>query len=427
MGRLPRHAFVPENMQEQAYDDRPLPIGYSQTISQPFIVALMTDLLALEPDDVVLEVGTGSGYQAAVLAELVEEVHSIEIVPGLAESAAERLDGLGFDNVETHQGDGYYGIAAAAPFDAIVVTAAANSVPPPLIAQLKPGGRMVIPVGSSFAVQHLMIVEKDEAGQVRTRQTLPVRFVPLTRGCLSLMQLAAIALISAAILAYEVLLARLFSIIQWYHFAYMVISIALLGLRRQRHLHRPRPRSPDAPRAARVRRARSAVRRERDRLLRARPAAAVQPARDRLGPEPAGPAAGALRLLDRALLLRRRLHRLGARLFRRAGRPDLSRRSAWAPGPARSAIIAVLFAIMPDTALKAIGALALAAAALASLPTAGRGASRALAFAIAALASAGLAGGLDRAAALALQGPAPGAPGAGRCDRDRALEPARPA
>jgi protein-L-isoaspartate(D-aspartate) O-methyltransferase len=181
MGRLPRHAFVPANMQDQAYDDRPLPIGYSQTISQPFIVALMTDLLALEPDDVVLEVGTGSGYQAAVLAELVAEVHSIEIIPGLAESAAARLGELGFANVETHLGDGYYGVEAAAPFDAIVVTAAANSIPPPLIAQLKPGGRMVIPVGSSFSLQHLMIVEKDPGGRVRTRQTLPVRFVPLTR------------------------------------------------------------------------------------------------------------------------------------------------------------------------------------------------------------------------------------------------------
>jgi protein-L-isoaspartate(D-aspartate) O-methyltransferase len=182
MGQLPRDAFVPSNMEDQAYDDRPLPIGYGQTISQPFIVALMTDLLALEPDDVVLEVGTGSGYQAAVLAEMVDKVHSIEIVPGLAESAAERLDGLGFDNVETHLGDGYYGVEAAAPFDAIVVTAAASNVPPPLISQLKPGGRMVIPVGSSFSLQHLMIVEKDEAGRVRTRQTLPVRFVPLTRG-----------------------------------------------------------------------------------------------------------------------------------------------------------------------------------------------------------------------------------------------------
>ena len=182
MGQLPRHAFVPDNMQDQAYDDRPLPIGYSQTISQPFIVALMTDLLGVEADDVVLEVGTGSGYQAAVLAELAHEVHSIEIIPGLAESAAERLDTQGFDNVETHLGDGYYGVDTAAPFDAIVVTAAATSVPPPLIAQLKPGGRMIIPVGSSFSLQHLMIVEKDEAGRVRTRQTLPVRFVPLTRG-----------------------------------------------------------------------------------------------------------------------------------------------------------------------------------------------------------------------------------------------------
>ena len=182
MGQLPRHAFVPSNMEDQAYDDRPLPIGYGQTISQPFIVALMTDLLALEPDDVVLEVGTGSGYQAAVLALLVDQVHSIEIIPGLAESATDLLHTLGFANVETHQGDGYYGVAAAAPFDAIVVTAAATSVPPPLIAQLKPGGRMVIPVGSSFSLQHLMIVEKDPSGRVRTRQTLPVRFVPLTRG-----------------------------------------------------------------------------------------------------------------------------------------------------------------------------------------------------------------------------------------------------
>ena len=182
MGELPREAFVPKNMQDQAYDDRPLPIGYSQTISQPFIVALMTDLLATGPGDVVLEVGTGSGYQAAVLAELVAEVHSIEIIPGLAETAAARLGEQGFENVETHLGDGYYGIEAAAPFDAIVVTAAATGVPPPLIAQLKPGGRMVIPVGSGFSLQHLMIVEKDPSGRVRTRQTLPVRFVPLTRG-----------------------------------------------------------------------------------------------------------------------------------------------------------------------------------------------------------------------------------------------------
>jgi protein-L-isoaspartate(D-aspartate) O-methyltransferase len=182
MGALPRHGFVPEDEADQAYDDRPLPIGHGQTISQPFIVALMTDLLAVEPDAVVLEVGTGSGYQAAVLARLVDQVHTIEIVPGLAETARERLNRLGFANVETYLGDGYYGVADAAPFDGIVVTAAASQVPPPLIQQLKPGGRMVIPIGGGFAVQHLMIVEKDADGRVRTRQILPVRFVPLTRG-----------------------------------------------------------------------------------------------------------------------------------------------------------------------------------------------------------------------------------------------------
>ena len=178
MGRLPRHAFVPANMQDQAYDDRPLPIGYSQTISQPFIVALMTDLLALEPGDVVLEVGTGSGYQAAVLALLVDEVHSIEIIPGLAESAAARLDAQGFDNVETHLGDGYYGVEAAAPFDAIVVTAAATGVPPPLIAQLKPGGRMVIPVGPRHA-QDLLLVTKAPDGTVQSEAVMKVVFVEL--------------------------------------------------------------------------------------------------------------------------------------------------------------------------------------------------------------------------------------------------------
>jgi protein-L-isoaspartate(D-aspartate) O-methyltransferase len=182
MGELPRHAFVPEDEADHAYEDRPLRIGYGQTISQPFIVALMTDLLALGPDAVVLEVGTGSGYQAAVLARLVDQVHTIEIIPGLADGARERLERLGFANVETYVGDGYYGVADAAPFDGIVVTAAASQVPPPLIRQLKPGGRMVIPVGSGFSVQHLMIVEKDADGRVRTRQNLPVRFVPLTRG-----------------------------------------------------------------------------------------------------------------------------------------------------------------------------------------------------------------------------------------------------
>ncbi|HZA67933.1 MAG TPA: protein-L-isoaspartate(D-aspartate) O-methyltransferase [Geminicoccaceae bacterium] len=181
MDKVPRHAFVSDWYEGAAYDDRPLPIGHGQTISQPFIVALMTDMLEVGPDDVVLEVGTGSGYQAAVLAHLVRDVHTIEIIPELAEHAEERLERLGYD-IETYTGDGYYGVPDAAPFDAIVVTAAANQLPPPLIQQLKPGGRMVIPVGGGFALQHLMLVEKDADGRVRTRQTLPVRFVPLTRG-----------------------------------------------------------------------------------------------------------------------------------------------------------------------------------------------------------------------------------------------------
>jgi protein-L-isoaspartate(D-aspartate) O-methyltransferase len=182
MDQVPRHEFVSPWHEDSAYQDRPLPIGHGQTISQPFIVALMTDMLEVGPDDVVLEVGTGSGYQAAVLARLVQDVHTIEIIPELAGAAEERLGRLGYDNVRTSTGDGYYGAPEAAPFDAIVVTAAARQVPPPLIQQLKPGGRMVIPVGGGFALQHLMLVEKDESGRVRTRQTLPVRFVPLTRG-----------------------------------------------------------------------------------------------------------------------------------------------------------------------------------------------------------------------------------------------------
>jgi protein-L-isoaspartate(D-aspartate) O-methyltransferase len=178
---VPRHEFVSAWHEDDAYDDRPLPIGHGQTISQPFIVALMTDMLEIGPGDVVLEVGTRSGYQAAVLAGLVRRVHSIEIIPELATRAGERLERLGYD-VDTYTGDGYYGVPRAAPFDAIVVTAAAHQIPPPLIQQLKPGGRMVIPVGSGFALQHLMLIEKDADGRVRTRQTLPVRFVPLTRG-----------------------------------------------------------------------------------------------------------------------------------------------------------------------------------------------------------------------------------------------------
>jgi protein-L-isoaspartate(D-aspartate) O-methyltransferase len=179
MREVPRHAFVSEKQRAYAYEDRPLPIGHGQTISQPFIVALMTDLLNLKEGDRVLEVGTGSGYQAAVTAELADQVYSIEIIPELGETAQERLDQL-YENVEVRVGDGYYGWPEAGPFDAIVVTAAASHIPPPLVQQLKPGGRMVIPVGSRFSVQHLVLVEKDEAGKVTTRQLLPVAFVPLT-------------------------------------------------------------------------------------------------------------------------------------------------------------------------------------------------------------------------------------------------------
>jgi protein-L-isoaspartate(D-aspartate) O-methyltransferase len=178
MRSVPRHAFVPPDQQPYAYADRPLPIRHGQTISQPFIVALMTDLLNVEANDRVLEVGTGSGYQAAILATLVDQVHTIEIIPDLARTAGERLEQM-FPNVVTRVGDGYYGWPEAAPFDGIVVTAAAGTVPPPLVQQLKPGGRMVIPVGSRFAVQHLMLVEKDRNGSVTTRQLLPVQFVPL--------------------------------------------------------------------------------------------------------------------------------------------------------------------------------------------------------------------------------------------------------
>jgi protein-L-isoaspartate(D-aspartate) O-methyltransferase len=182
MRTVPRHALVPEERVAEAYEDRPLPIGYGQTISQPFIVALMTDLLEVEPDDVVFELGTGSGYQAAVLSGLVREVYTVEIVEPLAERAGERLAELGYDNVTVRAGDGYYGWEEHAPFDAIVVTAAGSHVPPPLIAQLRPGGRMVIPVGATFLVQHLMLVEKDAAGEITTSLVLPVRFVPLTGG-----------------------------------------------------------------------------------------------------------------------------------------------------------------------------------------------------------------------------------------------------
>lgn len=180
MGKVLRHEFVPTVLQRHAYLNRPLPIGYGQTISQPYIVAIMTDLLKPASDNKVLEIGTGSGYQAAILAELVKQVYSIEIIKPLGEQAASRLSRLGYQNVTTKIGDGYFGWEANAPFDAIVVTAVASHIPPPLIKQLKVGGRMVIPVGSAFLTQQLLLVIKEKGNKITTRQILPVRFVPLT-------------------------------------------------------------------------------------------------------------------------------------------------------------------------------------------------------------------------------------------------------
>ena len=182
LGKVPRQEFVPTAEQPYAYYNQPLPIGYGQTISQPYIVVVMTDLLQLSADSKVLEVGTGSGYQAAMLAELAEQVYSIEIIKPLAEQAASRLARLGYSTIRTKYADGYYGWPEYAPFDAIVVTAAASHVPPPLIKQLKVGGRMVIPVGSSFMTQELLLVTKGAGDKITTRQILPVRFVALTGG-----------------------------------------------------------------------------------------------------------------------------------------------------------------------------------------------------------------------------------------------------
>ncbi len=180
MGKVQRHSLIPSDQQRFAYENRPLPIGYGQTISQPYIVALMTDLVQPDADDLVLEIGTGSGYQAAVLAEIVDKVYSIEIIEPLADRARRQLGDLGYTNVVPKLGDGYYGWKQHAPFDAIVVTAAASHVPPPLVQQLKPGGRMVIPVGGRFMTQQLLLIEKTTTGEVTTRQIAAVRFVPLT-------------------------------------------------------------------------------------------------------------------------------------------------------------------------------------------------------------------------------------------------------
>lgn len=180
MEKVPRHEFVPQELDYLAYSNGPLAIGHGQTISQPYIVALMTDLLRPRAGDVMLEVGTGSGYQAAVLSLLVKQVYSIEIVTALAQDAVARLRRLGYGNVEVRSGDGYSGWQEHAPFDAIIVTAAAPAIPPPLLDQLKPGGRMLIPVGEPYDRQILTVIEKNERGEVTEQTILPVAFVPLT-------------------------------------------------------------------------------------------------------------------------------------------------------------------------------------------------------------------------------------------------------
>ena len=180
MARVDREQFVPPGSELYAWENRPLPIGYGQTISQPFIVALMTDLLELEPGHKVLEIGTGSAYQAAVLAALGTDVYTIEIIPQLAASAAERLDTLGYDKVQVRAGDGWHGWPEAAPFDRIIVTAVGEAIPPALLEQLVDGGRMVLPLGPRRGGQNLTVVEKMD-GALRTEQVLPVQFVPLTR------------------------------------------------------------------------------------------------------------------------------------------------------------------------------------------------------------------------------------------------------
>ena len=182
MGKVERHRLVDPTLAATAYRNHPLPIGKGQTISQPYIVAISTDLLAVKPGDAVLDVGTGSGYQAAVLAEIVSRVFSIELIPQLGEAAARRLEELGYGNIEIRIGDGHRGWPEKGPFDAIVVTAAAREVPPALVAQLKPGGRMAIPVGGEGEIQYLKLITKRTDGGFDERRILPVRFVPLVPG-----------------------------------------------------------------------------------------------------------------------------------------------------------------------------------------------------------------------------------------------------
>lgn len=179
--KIPRHKFVPKQYASEAYNDHPVPIGYGQTISQPYIVALMTELADVKPGEKALEIGTGSGYQAAVLAEITDSVYTIEIITELAQSSNETLNQLGYKNIEVKNADGYFGWKDYAPFDAIVVTAAAEHIPPPLIEQLNEGGKMIIPVGHAFQVQNLMLIEKKD-GKIKSRSIIPVRFVPFKRG-----------------------------------------------------------------------------------------------------------------------------------------------------------------------------------------------------------------------------------------------------
>ena len=179
MRTVPRHRFIPDNYADEAYDDHPVPIGLGQTISQPYIVALMTELLQLESSDKVFELGTGSGYQAAVASRIAGQVYTVEIYDQLAKKAAGRLRDLDYKNIHVRSGDGYFGWEENEPFDAIIVTAAADHIPPPLLDQLKKGGRLVIPLGNPFFVQQLVLVTKDEKGNTVEKPVIPVRFVPL--------------------------------------------------------------------------------------------------------------------------------------------------------------------------------------------------------------------------------------------------------
>ena len=179
MENVPRNEFVPNSYLDAAFNNGPLPIGHGQTISQPYIVALMTDMLELDDDDTILEIGTGSGYQTAILSQLCKQVYTVEYIPALADMAKARLQRLGYDNIESMSGNGYDGWPEHAPYDGIIVTAAASHIPRPLIEQLKPGGRLVIPVGRPHLYQELTLVEKDEDGEINIKEVLGVAFVPL--------------------------------------------------------------------------------------------------------------------------------------------------------------------------------------------------------------------------------------------------------